>query len=246
MNDKKQVKLLKDAITLYEDGAILEAGDKASEFINAITDFLDEETAEEVTGTEELVPIGSLTLGTVVEAGGIQVEILDMHYPTSEGGEGVFCIAKDIAFCKAFDDGNLNNWTASSLREYLNEKFKDKLIEKIGEDALLTFERDLTSDDGLKMYENCIDTISLISCGEYRKYHQHISDKDIWWWTLTADSVPIFTHSPRHSQYAAYGRSRYVRIVRSDGSLTNSDAYCGYFGVVPVLCLLSSLNVVVV
>ena len=238
MDDKKQVELLEDAIALYKDGAILEAGDKASEFINAITDFLSED--------EELVPIGSLTPGAVVEVGEIQAEILDTRYPTSEGGEGVFCIAKDIAFCKAFDAGNFNNWGASSLREYLNEKFKDKLIEKIGEDALLTFERNLTSDDGLKGYEDCIDTISLIACDEYRKYHQHISDKDIWWWTLTADSVPIFAHSPRQAMYAAYGRSRYVRIVRSDGSLTNSDAYCGYFGVAPVLCLLSSLNVKVV
>lgn len=240
MNDKKQVKLLEDAIALYEDGAILEAGDKAGEFINAITDFLNE---DELNEDEELVPIGSLTPGTVVEVGGIQMEILNLHYPTSEGGEGVYCIAKDIAFCKAFDDGNFNNWETSSLREYLNGKFKDELIEKIGEDALLTFERDLTSDDGLKGYENCIDAISLISCSEYRKYHQYIIDKDIWWWTLTADSVPIFAHSVRQVKYAAYGRERYVRIVRSDGSLTNSDAYCGYFGVAPVLCLLSSLNV---
>ena len=46
MNDKKQVKLLEDAIALYEDGAILEAGDKAIEFINTITDFLNEEISK--------------------------------------------------------------------------------------------------------------------------------------------------------------------------------------------------------
>ena len=39
MNDKKQIQLLKDAVELYEDGAILEAKDKAIEFINNITDF---------------------------------------------------------------------------------------------------------------------------------------------------------------------------------------------------------------
>lgn len=39
MNDIKQIQLLKDAIELYENGAILEAKDKAIEFINNITDF---------------------------------------------------------------------------------------------------------------------------------------------------------------------------------------------------------------
>lgn len=46
MDDKKQVELLEDAIALYKDGAILEAGDKAIEFINTIADFLNEETSK--------------------------------------------------------------------------------------------------------------------------------------------------------------------------------------------------------
>ena len=234
MDDKKQVKLLKDAITLYEDGAILEAGYKASEFINAITDFLDEETAEEVTGTEELVPIGSLTPGTVIEVGGIQVEILDMHYPTAEGGEGVFCIAKDIAFCEAFDEGSRNNWATSSLRKHLHKGLKGKLTEKIGEGALRVFERNLSSDDGLKDYGACNDAISLISCDEYRKYRQYISDKSDRWWTLTARSV------------LRSGHSYNVRLVNPDGSFGDDGAYYRKIGVVPALCLLSSLNVKVV
>ena len=229
MDDKKQVKLLEDAIALYENGAILEAGGKASEFINAITDFLDEESAEEV--TEELVPIGSLTPGTVVEVGGIQMEILDTHYPTAVEGEGVFCIAKDIAFCKAFDEDNCNKWASSSLRNHLNIDFKDQLAERIGEDALLTFERDLTSDDGLKDYGICVDKISLISCDEYRKYRQYISNKSDWWWTLTPWSTPYS------------GNSYDARLVDTDGSLDSNHADDGLIGVVPGLCLLSSLNV---
>lgn len=74
MDDKKQVKLLEDAIALYKDGSILEAGDKAIKFIDAITDFLNEESVKETAGTKGLVPIGSLTPGTVVEVGGIQEE----------------------------------------------------------------------------------------------------------------------------------------------------------------------------
>ena len=39
MDDKRMIQLLDDAKTLYEDGAIIEAKDKAIEFINEITDF---------------------------------------------------------------------------------------------------------------------------------------------------------------------------------------------------------------
>ena len=39
MNDKKMIGILQDAIALYMDGAIIEAKDKAIEFINIITDF---------------------------------------------------------------------------------------------------------------------------------------------------------------------------------------------------------------
>ena len=39
MNDKNQIKLLQDAIEAYENGEVLEAKDKAIEFINNITDF---------------------------------------------------------------------------------------------------------------------------------------------------------------------------------------------------------------
>lgn len=36
---KNQIQILKDAIKAYENGEILEAKDKAIEFINNITDF---------------------------------------------------------------------------------------------------------------------------------------------------------------------------------------------------------------
>ena len=39
MNDKNQIQLLKDAISAYEAGEILEAKDIAIEFINNITNF---------------------------------------------------------------------------------------------------------------------------------------------------------------------------------------------------------------
>ena len=39
MNDENQIQLLKGAIKAYENGEVLEAKDKAIEFINNITDF---------------------------------------------------------------------------------------------------------------------------------------------------------------------------------------------------------------
>ena len=47
MNDKKQIQLLKDAIDAYENGEILEAKDKAIEFIDNITDFEAESDIEQ-------------------------------------------------------------------------------------------------------------------------------------------------------------------------------------------------------
>lgn len=212
--------------------AILEGGNISfAELFELVNEIKDGKPVEEAADTEELVPIGSLTPGTVVEVGGIQMEILDTHYPTAVEGEGVFCLAKDIAFCKAFDEDNCNNWASSSLRNYLNIDFKDQLTERIGEDALLAFERDLTSDDGLKDYGICIDKISLISCDEYRKYRQYISNKSDWWWTLTPWSTPNS------------GYSRRARGVNTDGTLNNYNAFNGAIGVVPGLCLLSSLSV---
>ena len=181
---------------------------------------------------DDLVEIGDLKPGTTIEVGGIQMEILDDCFPSSETAEGVFCLAKDILFKKAFDEDNCNNWAESSLRIYLNGKYKNEIESKIGEGALMPFERDLISDDGMKNYclEPCIDKVSLISHDEYKIYRDYIGNKSDWWWTLTPYSC-------------SSGASHYARLVNSDGSLNNYDADSGYNGVSPAFSLLSTVTV---
>ena len=141
------------------------------------------------------------------------------------GADWVKCIASDCVEERAFDEGNKNDFAASSLRAYLNGEFLRRLI-KAGapEEMFEHFNIDLTADDGLKNYGGDRVRIGLITCEEYRLLRGNIPAlPDRWWWTATPDS-PINSG---------------VRVVDSDGSLYNSDAYYGGGGVRP-LCNLKS------
>lgn len=137
----------------------------------------------------------------------------------------VKCIASDCVEERAFDEGNKNDFAASSLRAYLNGEFLRRLI-KAGapEEMFEYFNIDLTADDGLKNYGGDRVRIGLITCEEYRLLRGNIPAlPDRWWWTATPDS-PI---------------NSFVRVVNSDGSLYYGSAYSGYYGVRP-LCNLKS------
>lgn len=141
------------------------------------------------------------------------------------GADWVKCIASDCVEERAFDEGNKNDFAASSLRAYLNGEFLRRLI-KAGapEEMFEYFNIDLTADDGLKNYGGDRVRIGLITCEEYRLLRGNIPAlPDRWWWTATPDS-PI---------------NSFVRIVGSDGSLSYSNAYSGNGGVRP-LCNLKS------
>ena len=120
------------------------------------------------------------------------------------GADWVKCIASDCVEERAFDEGNKNDFAASSLRAYLNGEFLRRLI-KAGapEEMFEYFNIDLTADDGLKNYGGDRVRIGLITCEEYRLLRGNIPAlPDRWWWTATPDS-PI---------------NPFVRLVRSDGS----------------------------
>ena len=141
------------------------------------------------------------------------------------GADWVKCIASDCVEERAFDEGNKNDFAASSLRAYLNGEFLHRLI-KAGapEEMFEYFNIDLTADDGLKNYGGDRVRIGLITCEEYRLLRGNIPAlPDRWWWTATPDS-PINT---------------FVRYVYSDGSLLSNYAYSGFRGVRP-LCNLKS------
>lgn len=141
------------------------------------------------------------------------------------GADWVKCIASDCVEERAFDEGNKNDFAASSLRAYLNGEFLRRLI-KAGapEEMFEYFNIDLTADDGLKNYGGDRVRIGLITCEEYRLLRGNIPAlPDRWWWTATPDS-PI---------------NSFVRSVDSDGSLSGGSAYGGFYGVRP-LCNLKS------
>ena len=176
---------------------------------------------------DTLVAIGDCKAGDVVEFAGIEWEILDEHYATGIDIY-VFCLAKHVLFKKEFDKGNNNNWKESSLREYLNGEYAEKLREV----PLYTFTRDLTAEDGLEDYGQCQDKVSILSCNEYRKYRRFISNKAATWWTLTPYSTPTS------------GNSYIARYVNTDGTLRTNSACYGNIGVVPACAVPASSLVI--
>lgn len=189
------------------------------------------EIREENEAEVKAIELGDAEPGTTVKIAGIKWEVLDTNFYASNGEVGVFCLAKQPVEERAFDDDNCNDWKKSSLRKYLNGEYLDKLADAIGRENLLAFLRDLRSEDGLKDYGKCEDTVSLISTDEYRQYRKYISNKDNWWWTLTAYSTPNSGHS--HNARDAY----------ADGSLNSGNAYRGNDGVAPACVFLPSLMV---
>ena len=141
------------------------------------------------------------------------------------GADWVKCIASDCVEERAFDEGNKNDFAASSLRAYLNGEFLRRLI-KAGapEEMFEYFNIDLTADDGLKNYGGDRVRIGLITCEEYRLLRGNIPAlPGRWWWTATPDSPT----------------NPCVRIVLSDGALGFIGACDGLYGVRP-LCNLKS------
>lgn len=179
---------------------------------------------------DNLVEIRTLGAGTTIEVSGIRMEILDNTYIGEECELGVFCLAKYILLVKKpFDKGNNNNWEKSSLREYLNVEYIASLDnELVG--ALIPFERNLLTNDGMKDYGICTDLISLISEREYQDYREYISDKSDRWWTLTASS-------------AKPGYSYNVLSVTTNGNLSTDSVYIDRIGVSPAFLIKPNFKV---
>lgn len=147
---------------------------------------------------------------------GSTVEFADQKWNIlAEVGENKFlCIHNDIICKKAFDDNNNNNWKESSLRKYLNGEY----LQKFTDVNLVSWQQDLTTDDGLEDYGSSEDKIFLLTAEQYRKYRKNMRGiMEDWWWLITADSTV----------------NDFVRIVSTDGSLNNNIAYIGHNGVRP-------------
>ena len=122
-------------------------------------------------------------VGNTVEVAGIRWLVLDKLE------KGYLVISEDFyGEDKSFDNSK-NDWKTSSLRNYLNTKLRNEIEEDVGQDALVKFDRDLTSMDGQTEYGICEDYVSIITFDEYRKYRNLLPNTGEYWWALTPDST---------------------------------------------------------
>lgn len=159
-------------------------------------------------------------VGNTVEVAGIKWLVLD------DLEKGYLVISEDFyGEYKAFDNSK-NNWKTSSLRNYLNTKLKKEIEDDVVQDALVKFDRDLTSMDEQTEYGICEDYVSIITFDEYRKYRKLLPNTGEYWWTLTPDSTNCNDDS------------RLVRVVSPRGNISND--VCGCVDGVRPVCIFSS------
>ena len=131
--------------------------------------------------------------------------------------------------------GDSSDWKQSKIRSKLNDAYYKRLVKVVGSDSIIPMKRNLTSLDGLDDYGMCEDNVSMLTAGEYAKYHKTLglkSNYPAWWWTITPASTPSNDYS------------RGVCCVCSRGVLCWGDCDCEN-GVRPFCILKSSLLVLV-
>ena len=146
--------------------------------------------------------------------------------------KGTRVISKEFAY-EEVKFGDNSNWNTSPIRRMLNNEYFKKIAAIIGENNIISMDRDLTSLDGLDDYGTCTDKVSLLTAAEYAKYHKILglkSNYPDWWWLIT----PVSTPSNNYARDVCY--------VRSDG-VPDWDGCVWSGGVRPFLNLESSISV---
>ncbi len=165
------------------------------------------------------IPAG-LSAGDTFKLAGLTWTILDIT------DKGYMCLADRLENSMKFDSES-NNWIGSRLREYLNTEFIKKIADEIGEENIVSFNRNLLSLDGQDEYGSCEDKVSLLTVDDYRKYRSFIPNTDnYWWWTCT----------PWSTKRNGYKSS--VVVVSLVGNFSNYGCN-GFIGVRP-FCIFSS------
>jgi len=174
------------------------------------------ETLEKKLGVTH-IPKG-LKIGDEFELADINWKILDIT------DAGYMCIGDSLGD-KKFDE-NSSDWNESSLREYLNNEFYEKIAREVGRENIISSKRNLLSLDGQTEYGESDDFVSLLTVDEYRKYRKLIPNTGDWWWLVTPWSTPC-------NEY-----SKTVTVVSPSGNF-NFSRCCNCGGVRP-FCIFSS------
>lgn len=157
---------------------------------------------------------------------GDTVEFAGLHWSRfAEDENGNAYMLADESYGK-MSFGSNNDWRESPIRKKLNGELYKKIIEDLGEEALVPIKTDLFSHDGLKDYGVCEDKISILTYDLYRNNRGSIKPFNTWFWLSTPDS----TSSGCHSGCALF--------VSSFGDVLYSDD--GYGKAVRPFCILKS------
>ena len=177
-----------------------------------------EKKVQELARSKIVKIANGLGIGDTFKLAGLTWKILNITE------KGYSCLAEKLEERMTLDS-DCNNWQASDLRNYLNTDFFKKLAEVVGEDNIVSFERDLLSLDGQTEYGICEDKISLLTVDEYRKYRKLIPNTDYWWWLITPWSTPC------------NGYEKWVTVVSPSGIIGN---ICNNDNGVRPVCILKS------
>lgn len=145
---------------------------------------------------------------------------------------GTRVISKEFVY-RDTEFGDNSNWRLSPIRTKLNSEYFRQIADIIGEENILTMNRDLTSLDGLDDYGTCTDKVSLLTADEYARYHKILGLNNSypdWWWLITPASA------------SSNGFNCRVSCITYDG-VFNWDNCFSSRGVRPVLNLKSSIMV---
>ena len=137
-------------------------------------------------------------------------------------------VMKGCAFRSEFGDST--DLRESKVLKRLEKEVLPKIIEAVGEENVCTFQTDLTTWDGLKVYGVLESRISIPTMDFYRT-NVEIFDKykeDSWWLLATSDSAKPHYNSP------------WVLCVSPSGDIGSGNCR-GRRGVRPVLFFESSI-----
>lgn len=127
---------------------------------------------------------------------------------------GILCITAKIWKTLPFDKDGYNNFKKASICKVLNNEFYSLL----DDNDLLTYQMDLTADNGDKAYGSLFVHAGLLSADLYRKYRDYIPSYNDWVWLCTP--------------WYCSDLADVIRIVNTDGTLNGGGAR-GANGVVP-------------
>lgn len=166
---------------------------------NQINELRNKVAILEATNNVNKIPAG-LVIGDTFKLAGLTWKILDIT------GKGYICLADRLEENMEFDKES-NDWATSQLREYLNTEFIEEIAGEIGEENIISFNRNLLSLDGQTEYGECEDKVSLLTVDEYRKYRSLIPNTDdYWWWLITPWSTPCNDYKTSATVVSPSGR----------------------------------------